>query len=147
MSKNVIMVSPKDRIEHVIELLQNTGHNGFPVVENGELVGILTTRDFIIALQSGKDINDLIVGECAVMDHVVSIVPECPIETAIIIMNSRHINRLPVLEGGESRKVIGLVTRADLNRASLKFGLTAIQKEHEESIFDSDFLIQLDKDK
>ena len=60
-------------------------------------------------------------------------------------MNSRHINRLPVIEGGTSHKVVGLVTRADLNRASLKFGLTAKHNRFEESIFDSDFLIQLDK--
>lgn len=145
MTKNVITVSPKDRIEDVIDLLHKTGHNGFPVVENDQLVGILTTRDFLIALQSKQDMNDLNVGACAVMDHVVSIVPECPIVTAIVIMNSRHINRLPVIEGGDSRKVVGLVTRADLNRASLKFGLTAKQNKFEESIFESDFLVQLDK--
>lgn len=145
MTHNTVTVNPKDRAEHVIDLIHDTGHNGFPVVENGELVGIITTRDFIIAMQSGKDINELHVSNCAVMDHVVSIVPECPIVTAIIIMNSRHINRLPVIEGGSSHKVVGLVTRADLNRASLKFGLTAKQNRFEESIFDSDFLVQLDK--
>ncbi len=145
MSTTVVTVDPKDRAEHVIDLIHETGQNGFPVVENGELVGIITTRDFIIAMQSGRNINELDVRACAVMDHVVSIVPECPIVTAIIIMNSRHINRLPVIEGGSSHKVVGLVTRADLNRASLKFGLTAKHNRFEESIFDSDFLIQLDK--
>ena len=147
MTTNVVTVEPKDRAEHVIDLIHETGHNGFPVVENDQLVGIITTRDFIIAMQSGKDINELIVSTCAVMDHVVTIVPECPIVTAIIIMNSRHINRLPVIEGEASHKVVGLVTRADLNRASLKFGLTAKHNRFEDSLFDSDFIIQLDKAK
>ncbi len=147
MTTNVVTVDPKDRAEQVIQLIHETGHNGFPVAENGKLVGIVTTRDFLIAMQSGKNINELIVSNCAVMDHVVSIVPECPVVTAIIIMNSRHINRLPVIEGGSSKKVVGIVTRADLNRASLKYGLTFKQNKFEDSIFDSDFIIQLDKEK
>ena len=147
MTTNIVTVDPKDRAEHVIHIIHETGHNGFPVTENGNLVGIVTTRDFLIAMQSGKDINEMSVSACAVMDHVVSIVPECPVVTAIIIMNSRHINRLPVIEGGSSHKVVGLVTRADLNRASLKYGLSVKHNKFEESIFDSDFLIQLDKEK
>ena len=147
MTTDVLSVHPKDRVEQVIDLMHETGHNGFPVVENDELVGIITTHDFLTALQSGVSTKELYVSSCAVMDHVVSVVPECPIIEAIIIMNSRHINRLPVVEGGSSHKVVGLVTRADLNRASLKFGVTARYNRFEEELFDSDFLVQLDKAK
>ena len=147
MTRNVMSVSPKDRVEHVLTLMEQTNHNGFPVVENDELVGIITTRDLVSAVHSGKNINDLNISSCAEMDNVISVIPECPVVTAIEIMNSRNINRLPVIESNESRKLIGIVTRADLNKASLMYGLTAKHSRFEDSLFDSDFLIQLKRNK
>lgn len=147
MMENVDIVSPKDRIEHVLTLIENSHHNGFPVVENDQLVGVITTHDLIRAVHSGKNINELIVSNCAEMDHVTSVLPECPVETALMIMNSRRISRLPVIESYGNHKLVGMVTRADLNKATLQYGLTAKHNKFEESLFDSDFLVQFDKKK
>ena len=47
MAKNVIMVPPYATIKEVAELLTKKEFHALPVVEDGELVGIVTTRDLI----------------------------------------------------------------------------------------------------
>ena len=62
MTKNVITVSPKDRIETVIGLIKETGHSAYPVVsEGGYLEGIITSQDIESALKSGNNMDTWIV--------------------------------------------------------------------------------------
>ena len=46
MRKDVITVSPEMTVEAAIALAQNKGTGALPVVENGRLIGIVTTNDF-----------------------------------------------------------------------------------------------------
>lgn len=47
MVKNVVKVSPKDTVKEVAQLLAQKEFHALPVVENDELVGIVTTTDLI----------------------------------------------------------------------------------------------------
>lgn len=47
MAKNVISVSPSTIIKEVAEILSKKEFHALPVVENGKLVGIVTTTDLI----------------------------------------------------------------------------------------------------
>src|SRR5919109_5219876 len=50
MTKNVITVLPHDKIIEAFELMQGRGIRHLPVVENGELKGLVTDRDIRLAL-------------------------------------------------------------------------------------------------
>ena len=50
MAKNLITVSPTNTIKEVAEILSKKEFHALPVVENGELVGIVTTTDLIYYL-------------------------------------------------------------------------------------------------
>jgi CBS domain-containing protein len=52
MAKNVKSVSPKTTIREVAELLAKEEFHALPVVEDGDLVGIVTTTDLIRYLLS-----------------------------------------------------------------------------------------------
>jgi CBS domain-containing protein len=52
MAKNVKSVSPKTTIREVAELLSKEEFHALPVVEEGDLVGIVTTTDLIRYLLS-----------------------------------------------------------------------------------------------
>ena len=47
MDKNPVIVSPDMPFEDALNLGQQKGNTGFPVMENGELVGIITNGDII----------------------------------------------------------------------------------------------------
>lgn len=53
MEKNVIAVKPEDDLAKVSQLVKATGYGGFPVVNNGRIVGIVTTSDVIRKIYRG----------------------------------------------------------------------------------------------
>jgi acetoin utilization protein AcuB len=54
MTKGLAKLSPDDRINVALEIFLENRFHAIPVVENNELVGILTTFDIIKALASEK---------------------------------------------------------------------------------------------
>jgi acetoin utilization protein AcuB len=50
MTKGLATLSPEDRIDVAIEVFRENILHAIPVVENGELVGLITTHDIIEAL-------------------------------------------------------------------------------------------------
>ncbi|WP_158839072.1 CBS domain-containing protein [Polaribacter sp. L3A8] len=47
MAKNIIAIPPYTSIKDTAELLTNKGFHALPVIEDSELVGIVTTRDLV----------------------------------------------------------------------------------------------------
>jgi IMP dehydrogenase len=47
MTKNVISVSPDTPTDHIIDLMNESHHNSYPVVKNGKLVGMVTAFDIV----------------------------------------------------------------------------------------------------
>ena len=47
MEKNVITLAPDQDIGEVSKLVRDTGKGGFPIIDDGKLIGIITTSDII----------------------------------------------------------------------------------------------------
>ena len=47
MAKNLVSVSPQATIKEAAEILAKKEFHALPVIDNGKLVGILTTTDLI----------------------------------------------------------------------------------------------------
>jgi len=58
MSNNVVTIAPNDTIQEALEILSNNLFHALPVVENGDLVGILTTHDVIFRLLHPNKVVD-----------------------------------------------------------------------------------------
>jgi H+/Cl- antiporter ClcA/CBS domain-containing protein len=89
-----------------------THHQGFPVLDAGALVGVLTRRDlFRPGLDPTAPINTLIGREPVV------VYPESSLREAADRMAAARVGRLVVVTRDDPRTAIGILTRSDLLRA------------------------------
>lgn len=109
MSREVMTVDPATRVPEVLARMYETKHLGFPVVERGAIVGMVTLDD--VHRTSPIDRDALLVRD--VMHRgAIALPPEAPAVDALRIMSAENIGRVPVVTAeGELR---GIVTRTDI---------------------------------
>jgi tRNA nucleotidyltransferase/poly(A) polymerase len=109
MSKNPLTLSPDISAVEAAELMKRYGFEGYPVVENKQLVGLLTRRnvDRAIAHKLNKTAGDLMIAGS------VSVYPDDPISKLKERMATSGWGQVPVLDP-ETNEIIGIVTRTDL---------------------------------
>ncbi|MEA3376126.1 MAG: CBS domain-containing protein, partial [Chloroflexota bacterium] len=108
MSLGVQVLSPDDTVGDAAERMRRTGHEGYPVVQGGQVVGLVTRRAVDRAEQF--EMTDAPVSQ--VMDAgSVTVSPEDSVEALQQLMIDTGWGQIPVVKGGE---VIGVVTRTDL---------------------------------
>jgi CIC family chloride channel protein len=110
----VVAFSPLDGPAGVRSVIAETGHTGFPVLENGRLVGVITHRD---VQGAGKAL-----GECPVLRRLMTappvvVHPGDTLEDALALMVGQDFDHLPVAEDGTTDLLAGFITRTDILRA------------------------------
>ena len=138
MTRGVLSVAPRDSARRAAELMLRYGVTGFPVLDQGKLVGMITQDDFLRRAETGTApdqtetvLNFTDTGTLAdeyahsrgrtVADimtrDVVAVSAYTPLSEAVRLMARHHIGRLPVVaaDGG----VIGILSRADVLHAYL----------------------------
>jgi CBS domain-containing protein len=102
------ILSPSDRLDRVVNLILAGSQQDFPVVENGQFVGMLTRDDFIRALsQHGQDTP---VAE-VMRRNVSSVDSHDMVETALMRLQESGAKTLPVMHNG---RFVGLVTSENI---------------------------------
>ena len=108
MSFGVHTLRPEMSLSEAEALMKRYGHEGFPVVEDGQLVGVLTRREIDRALHHRLE-------DAAVRAYMhtgdVSVAPSDSVATVQRIMTEQGLGQVPVVEEG---RVLGIVTRTDL---------------------------------
>jgi len=111
----VITLSPADPVERVIQHIEKTGHTGYPVIADDQLVGVVTIRD---VREAGEEIR---VSE-VMSPSVISITADMTLEDALRIMITHDINHLPVvIDDEERRSLVGFLTRTDIMQAYVRW--------------------------
>lgn len=120
MTAPVITVKPQDNAIDLCHLARKHQIRHFPVVENDQLVGIVTDRTIREATTSPR-IFQLLLDLLATVDHVrvediinpqvITAPPDMPLPEAAKLMQERKIGCLPVVKDG---KLIGIVTTSDV---------------------------------
>jgi len=111
MTKKVITVTPDTPAGEVIELMKLTGHDGFPVKTNGEVIGMVTAFDFLL-----KPWSDLVEG--LMTTDVVVADKEMSINDAARVMFRMGISRMPVMN--KEGKLVGIITNTDIVRSHIE---------------------------
>jgi len=108
MSAPVKTIPPRLTIEEAAKLLYRYGHSGFPVEEDGRLVGIISRRDVDKATRHGLGHAPV---KAFMSTRVITVGPDASLEEIQNIMIRHNIGRLPVVEDG---RIIGIVTRSNV---------------------------------
>ncbi len=115
MTRNVITVEPQNTMAELREILRDHRISGAPVLENGELVGIISVEDLIKALAAGE--MEARVGE-KMTRNPVTVRADETVVTAIKYFNRHGFGRFPVVD--REGKLVGILTRGDIIRGLLK---------------------------
>jgi acetoin utilization protein AcuB len=116
MTRDVRCILPETTIAEAYRLMHELGVRHLPVVREGMLVGMVSDRDFLGYATRSRDgalvfSNKVTAGQVMSMDPVVGL-QGAPVSELADTMLTKHIDSLPIV--GEGRRLVGLVTSADL---------------------------------
>jgi CIC family chloride channel protein len=112
MQPRVEALSSQISLDEAVQAFSRSHHRGFPVIENGILVGIVTQTDL-------SHIADRQLAQSQPLSEImtprpVTVQPDDPLSQVLYLLNRYKISRLPVVD---RRKLVGIITRADIIRA------------------------------
>jgi CBS domain-containing protein len=110
MSTDISCCTPLDNAYEAALLMKQQDVGVIPVVENGQLVGLVTDRDLVV-----RGIAEKHPGSSKITDlmstNIVSVSPNDSVEKAAELMAKHQIRRLPVVENGQ---LVGMLSLGDL---------------------------------
>ncbi|MEM6611154.1 MAG: chloride channel protein [Cyanobacteria bacterium P01_C01_bin.72] len=100
-------------LSELVLAMSRSHHRGFPVVEEGKLVGIVTQSDIPqdLSQTSSGVLRDIMTTQ------PISVCPETSLADVLYLLNRYQLSRLPVTEGC---KLLGIITRSDIIKAEAK---------------------------
>lgn len=123
MSTNLITITPETSVVKASDLLKQHDINRLPVLENGQLVGLITKEVISKNSPSGAtslsahEVNYLLEKTTAkdiMVKKVMTIGPNNMVEEAASIMRANNIGVLVVTEGSQ---LVGIITDKDIFKA------------------------------
>ena len=115
MSKDLITIKPDSPLELALQIIEDTGHMGLPVVnDNGDLHGIITWSDVHDAAVNHE--RHLTVADYCATD-LITVSPKDSLTHALDSLGYKEISHLPVVDDKNSKKIIGIITKGDLIKA------------------------------
>jgi chloride channel protein, CIC family len=111
MQRQVEVLSSQLTIAAAKQAFSSSHHRGFPVVAQGELVGIVTQSD--LTRNPLLDDATTTIGQL-MSTSPVTVRPHDRLSQVLYLLNRHQISRLPVVD---HHKLIGIITRADIIRA------------------------------
>ena len=111
MTSNVQTATREMSLREVAGMMRDGDVGSIPVVEDGNLVGIVTDRDIVVrSTADGKDASSP-VGE-AMTTEIFSVKPGDFVFDAIRLMGDKQVRRLPVVD--ENGALAGIIAMADI---------------------------------
>jgi len=109
MITDPVTVSPEQRIEDALAIMQRFHISGLPVTQNGRLVGILTHRDLRFERRLDRKVGDVMT-----KDNLVTAKPGVSLEQAKEILHANRIEKLLVVD--DEYRLRGLITVKDIQK-------------------------------
>lgn len=120
MTKDVVTVKKDDTLDEVAEMMIKKRISGFPVLENEEIIGIITADDLFMVMDMIKT-GEILKEENTentfpkvsfyMSTEVFTIDAEGDLDEIIALMKYRNVHTLPVVS---EKKMVGVIGRRDV---------------------------------
>lgn len=126
MSRDPFAVEVGDSVGDVMNQLAEADVRHLPVVDGGELVGIVSDRDLrafiptaMVELEHPREVRERLAQPISdvMSGNVVSVNPETELGEVVDVMLEQKIGAIPVVEA-DSARLIGIVSYTDILRAA-----------------------------
>jgi chloride channel protein, CIC family len=112
MQRRVETLSSQMLLEEVTQAFSRSHHRGFPVLDGGRLVGIVTQTD-LATLKQRSLTPEATLGDI-MTPQPVTVGPQARLHEVLYLLDHYKLSRLPVTE---QQKLVGIITRSDIIRA------------------------------
>ena len=109
MSREPRILEPDTPVQEAADLMVKYGYEGYPVVDNGKIIGLLTRRAVDRALSHELNLT----AEQLMEAGEVRVFPSDSLEHIQNVMTDTGWGQIPVITP-RSKKIVGIVTRTDL---------------------------------
>lgn len=111
MTYDVVSADLHGTAQDVIEKIQKTNHDGFPVVDGDVVVGYIAARDLLF-VKPTETIEQVMSGHLIVAD------PDMDITDAARVIFRSGIQKLPVVD--EKNHLLGIISNSDVIRSQIE---------------------------
>jgi CIC family chloride channel protein len=112
MSKDVTVVRTNAALGDVLRSAGDTAQATLPVIDSeGELTGLIVTRDLLALLASGSQLGPLVNAYDLGRPNPPTLTPESSLDEAVQLMEYEALDELPVTDRPHGRAFLGLVSR------------------------------------
>ena len=116
MTAEVATVPPSMTITQLIEVMFQSKHASYPVVDNGNLIGLITFANVHQVPPNRRD--EIMVGN-VMMRNVEPVTPDDEASEVFVKLAQRRLESIPVVRGSS---VVGIVTQKDVTSAMTLLG-------------------------
>jgi len=107
---NPTTVKPDDTVQDVLDVMKRVRFSGFPVVDGGKLVGIVTGRDIRFDRNYSRPVKEIMTKK------VITAPQGTTPEEAVNILHKHRIEKLPVINP-DTQALLGMYTVKDIRKA------------------------------
>ena len=108
--RDPVVITPRHTVRQVIDLSEQLGISGFPVLEGGKVVGIVTGRDLRFETRYDVPVHEIMTPR----DKLITVKEGTSAEEAKALLNKFKLERLLVIDDKDELK--GLITVKDITK-------------------------------
>ena len=111
MTYDVVTINVHATTREVMEKIQKTGHDGFPVINEKEVVGYISARDLLFVPPATPV-------EKVMSQHLIVADPDMSINDAARVIFRSGIQKLPVVD--QNNRLLGIISNTDVIRTQIE---------------------------
>lgn len=114
MTKDVEVLHPDDTIRTAAQKMRDRDVGFLPVLEGGELIGVITDRDLVIRIVADGVNSKAMIGRDILTSPVIYCFDDQEVDSAAQLMQMHQIRRVVVLDH-KNGSIVGVVSLGDLS--------------------------------
>ncbi len=134
MHRDVDTLSENAALADVLRKAGDTSQATLPVVSSeGELAGLVVTRDLLGVLAGGAELGPLVNAYDLSRRNPPVVTPESNLDQAAQMMEYEALDEIPVVEHAHGGRFLGLISRRDVSQAFNRVTVSLSAHEHRRS--------------